>query len=438
VRSPWNNRRLPLSSKPARKAAARRWWSRTAKNPSSADKEQEYFADGLSEELLNLLARIPELRVISRSSAFSFKGKDLEIPEIARRLNVAHILEGSVRKAGNRVRITAQLIEARSDTHLWSETYDRTLDDVFAIQDEIATTVVEQLRMKLLGPIPRVRETAPEAYTLYLQARYLGRLHTAEAYRQSNDLYQQALAIDADYAAAWDGLARNYFNMKGIGLLRDEDGSDLARKAAEKALAIDPDYAQAHTSLAWVATYFDNDLRAAARHLERALALDPTDLYILDAAATLLFNLGRLDQSIAVNEYVNTRDPLNPNSHWNLCIGYQSVGRWQASIVSAKTTLRLSPGTAGAQYLIGDRSAVPGRGQCRPGGHAARGIGGFPADRPVDGLSRAGGRARIGCGAGGADRQVREGMGFQNRQCNGLPQRSRPRLRVAGQSCGIQ
>ena len=319
----------------------------------SADKEQEYFADGLSEELLNLLARIPELRVISRSSAFSFKGKDLEIPEIARRLNVAHILEGSVRKAGNRVRITAQLIEARSDTHLWSETYDRTLDDVFAIQDEIATTVVEQLRMKLLGPIPRVRETAPEAYTLYLQARYLGRLGTAEAYRQSNDLYQQALAIDADYAAAWDGLARNYFNMKGIGLLRDEDGSDLARKAAEKALAIDPDYAQAHTSLAWVATYFDNDLRAAARHLERALALDPTDLSILDAAATLLFNLGRLDQSIAVNEYVNTRDPLNPNSHWNLCIGYQSVGRWQASIVSAKTTLRLSPGTAGAQYLIG-------------------------------------------------------------------------------------
>jgi len=319
----------------------------------SADKDQEYFADGLSEELLNLLTRIPELRVISRSSAFSFKGKDLETPEIARRLNVAHILEGSVRKAGNRVRITAQLIEARSDTHLWSETYDRTLNDVFAIQDEIAVTVVEQLRIKLLGQIPRVRERDPEAYALYLQARYLGRLNTAEAYQQSNDLYQQALAIDAYYAAAWDGLARNYANMKGIGLLPDEDGSDLARKAAEKALAIDPDYAQAHASLAWAAAYFDNDLRAAARHLERALALESTDLDILGAAATLLFNLGRLDQSIAVNEYVNTRDPLNPNGHWNLCIGYQSVGRWEASIVSAKTTLRLSPGTVGAQYLIG-------------------------------------------------------------------------------------
>ena len=319
----------------------------------SPERDQEYLSDGIAEELLNLLTRIPELRVISRSSAFSFKGKDLEIPEIARRLNVAHILEGSVRKAGNRVRITAQLIEARSDTHLWSETYDRTLDDVFAIQDEIAAAVVEQLRIELLGGALRVRETDPEAYALYLQARYLGRLGTAEAWQESNDLYQQALAIDADYAAAWDGLARNYANMKGIGLLQDEEGSDLARKALEKALAIDPDYAQAHASLAWGAAYFDNDLRAAARHLERALALDPTDLSILGGVAGMLFNLGRLDQSIAVNEYLNTRDPLNPSGHWNLCLGYQSVGRWEASIVSAKTTLRLSPGTAGAQYLIG-------------------------------------------------------------------------------------
>jgi len=319
----------------------------------SPEGDQEYLSDGIAEELLNLLAKIPELRVISRSSAFSFKSKDIKLSQIAKELNVAHILEGSVRKAGNRVRITAQLIEARSDTHLWSETYDRTLDDVFAIQDEIAATVVEQLRIKLLRQMPRARERDPEAYALYLQARHLGRLGTAEAYQESNDLYQQALAIDADYAAAWDGLARNYSNMKGFGLLQDESGSDLARKAAEKALAIDPDYAQAHASLAWAAAYFDNDLRAAARHTERAMALDPTDLSILGAVAGMLFNLGRLDQSLAFNEYVNTLDPLNPMRHWNLCLGYQSVGRWEASIVSAKTTLKLSPGTAGAHYLIG-------------------------------------------------------------------------------------
>jgi len=319
----------------------------------SADQEQEYFSDGLSEELLNLLSKIPELRVISRSSAFSFKGKDLELPEIARRLNVAHILEGSVRKAGDRVRITAQLIEARSDTHLWSETYDRKLEDVFAIQDEIAAAVVEQLRIKLLGEAPHVKPTDPEAYALYLQARYLGRLGTVEAYQQSSDLYQQALAIDADYAAAWNGLARNYANQKVLGLLPGEAGADLARDAAEQALAIDPDFAKAHANLAFITLYFDNDLAAAVRYLKRALALAPADTEILGVAAALLLDLGHLDQSIAVNEYVNARDPLNPESHFNSSITYLSAGRWQAAIAAAKTALRLSPGTLGAQYLIG-------------------------------------------------------------------------------------
>ena len=128
----------------------------------SADKDQEYFSDGIAEELLNLLAKIPQLRVISRSSAFSFKGKDVEIPEIAEALNVAHMLEGSVRKAGNQVRITAQLIEARTDTHLWSETYDRPLDDIFAVQDEIAAAVVAQLKLKLLGAAPKAKDVDPE------------------------------------------------------------------------------------------------------------------------------------------------------------------------------------------------------------------------------------------------------------------------------------
>jgi len=147
----------------------------------SSAKDQEYMSDGLAEELLNLLAKLPQLWVISRSSAFSFKGKDIAIPEIARQLNVAHILEGSVRKSGNTLRITAQLIEARSDTHLWSETWDRPLDDIFAIQDEIAATVVEQLKVTLLGAVPQVQETDPEAYALNLQVRHLGRQSIAEA-----------------------------------------------------------------------------------------------------------------------------------------------------------------------------------------------------------------------------------------------------------------
>jgi TolB-like protein len=146
----------------------------------SQDKDQEYLSDGIAEELLNLLAKIPDLRVISRSSAFSFKGQNLELTEIAERLNVAHILEGSVRKAGNKVRITAQLIEARSDTHLWSETYDRELDDIFAIQDEISATVVAQLKITLLGEAPKTVEINSEAYALFLQARHLGQQFTVD------------------------------------------------------------------------------------------------------------------------------------------------------------------------------------------------------------------------------------------------------------------
>src|SRR5438874_12694 len=136
----------------------------------SAGKDQEYFSDGISEELLNLLAKIPQLQVTARTSSFAFKGKEVAIPEIARTLHVAHVLEGSVRKAGNSVRITAQLIKAGTDTHLWSQTYDRKLDDIFAVQDEIAADVVKQLKVTLLSAAPKARTTDPEAYALYLQA----------------------------------------------------------------------------------------------------------------------------------------------------------------------------------------------------------------------------------------------------------------------------
>jgi len=319
----------------------------------SSDAEQEYFSDGISEELLNLLAKIPELRVISRSSAFSFKGQNLEIPEVAKRLNVAHILEGSVRKAGNRVRITAQLIEARSDTHLWSETYDRTLDDIFAVQDEIAATVVEQLKITLLGAAPKVKETDPQAYALYLQARYLGRLGTAEGFEQSIALYQQVLAIDPNYAAAWDGLAVNYGNQAGSVLLPPAEGYTLAREAANKALTIDPNYAKAHGRLGWIAMFYDNDLAAAARHYQRALALDPANIYVISDATSLLQYLDRLDEAIALGEYVTARDPANPTGHRNLGISYLAAGRWDEAIASLQTALRLSPGMLGAHYNLG-------------------------------------------------------------------------------------
>src|SRR5437660_45954 len=264
----------------------------------SAGKDQEYFSDGISEELLNLLAKIPQLEVTARTSSFAFKGKETGIPEIARTLHVAHVLEGSVRKAGNSVRITAQLIRAGTDTHLWSQTYDRKLDDIFAIQDEIAADVVKQLKVTLLGPAPKARTTDPEAYALYLQAVQLGRQFTAEPFQQSDALYRKVLAIDPRYAPAWYGLARNFGNETGQGLLPGKEGFAQAREAAVRALAIDPDYAPAHAQLGWIAMYGDSDLVGAAQHLERALALDPADLRVLTTSVTLLQSLGRLDEAL--------------------------------------------------------------------------------------------------------------------------------------------
>jgi TolB-like protein len=326
----------------------------------SSDEEQEYFSDGISEELLNLLAKIPELRVISRSSAFSFKGKDIEIPEIAERLNVAHILEGSVRKSGNRVRITAQLIEARSDTHLWSETYERTLDDVFAIQDEISATVVEQLKITLLGEVPHARHTDPQAYALYLQARHLGRQFTADSLRQSSALYRQALAIDEDYAAAWDGLANNYIGQASDGLLPPDEAFPQARAALAKALAADPNYAPAYSHLGWVSMIADNDLAAAAGYLGRALDLNPTDTDIIGNAGSLLFFLGRLEQAIAFNEYANARDPVDSIGRANL--GYMLLAdrRWDEAIAAYESALQLSPDYLGAYFHMGVAQLLKG------------------------------------------------------------------------------
>lgn len=316
----------------------------------SDDAANEFFSDGISEELLNLLTKIPELRVTSRSSAFAFKGEKIDIPTVAEKLKVAHILEGSVRKVGNQVRITVLLVEAVSDTHLWSETYDRQLDDIFAIQDEIAATVVEKLRITLLSAAPQVKETDPEAYALFLQARHLAHFNTAKNWEQSNALYKQALAIDPNYAAAWGGLASNYRSQASHGLLPADEGFGRVRKAAERALAIDPTYAPAHASLGRVAMVYDNDLAQTARHLDRALQLNPANISIIRDAAVLLQNLGHLDESIELFEYVTARDPVNPIGHGNLGISYIYAGKWDHATAALQTTLRLSPDYMGAHY----------------------------------------------------------------------------------------
>ncbi len=318
----------------------------------SDDAANEYFSDGISEELLNLLAKIPELRVIARTSSFAYKGKDVKIADVADELNVGHILEGSVRKAGNQVRVTAQLIRTSDSSHLWSETFDRTLDNIFTIQDEIASTVVKQLKVTLLGLAPTSEETDPEAYALFLQARYLARQDSLDAYDQSIALFEQVLDITPDSAAAWNGLASNYREQTRGGNRPYDEGYQLVREAANHALAIDSAYAPAYANLGWSAMDFDGDLASAARFFERALELEPANLSIIADAAILARNLGRLDTAISLLEYALTRDPLNPTDHGRLGIVYYFAGHLDAAISSSRTALMLSPRLVRANYQI--------------------------------------------------------------------------------------
>ncbi len=319
----------------------------------SPNKDQEYFSDGLTEELLNLLAKVPELRVAARTSCFSFKGQALDITEISQRLRVAHVLEGSVRRSGDRVRISAQLIHAQEGYQVWSHSYDRQLDNIFSIQEEIAAAVVAQLKIKILGASPTTQHTDPEAYALYLQARHIAHQVTADAYEKAIGLYRQALEIAPDYAAAWTGLARVYGNQVEKGLRDDEEGHALALGAVTRALDLDPGSAEAYAELAWIAMYLDGNLEEAANYFERALELAPADPEILFDSATLIQDLGRMDEAIALKEYSVARDPVNPRRHYNLGNAYLFGRRYQSAVSSYRLALALSPELLGAQYHIG-------------------------------------------------------------------------------------
>ena len=307
-----------------------------------------------------MLAKIPQLQVTARTSSFSFKGKEIAIPEIARKLHVANVLEGSVRKAAIGADHGAADQGRHRRHHLWSQTYDRKLDDIFAIQDEIAADVVKQLKVTLLGAAPKARTTDPEAYALYLQAVQLGRQCTAEAFTQSDALYRRcwrSIRATPRRGTGWPAISST---RRTQGLLPNNEGYARAREAAEKALAIDPDYAPAHAGLGWIAMYGDNDLAGAAQHFERALALDPTDLNVLGNSAVLLESLGRLDEALALEEAVVRRDPVNVTALFNLGYDQRMAGRFDAAIASFRTVLSLSPGCGGAHYQLGEALLLKG------------------------------------------------------------------------------
>jgi len=294
--------------------------------------DQEYMSDGVAEELLNLLAKVPDLRVISRSSSFSFKGAGVSVPNLAARLNVSYVLEGSVRKSGDRVRITAQLIEARSDTHLWSETFERELVDIFAIQDEIAERVVDKLEVTLLGTSPKARQTSPETYALFLQARYLHEQPTDDSYMRALDYYKAAVEQDATYVPAWVWLAALYDdNANGFDMSYEEVGR-LAHDAIDRALAIDPDDPLALGMSAIIIAAWDQDLETATARIQRAVDLDPTNPILLRWAALFMPAIGKYDDAVRINEYLLSRDPVGNITTINLAVSYIDIGQYDKAI----------------------------------------------------------------------------------------------------------
>jgi TolB-like protein/Tfp pilus assembly protein PilF len=331
----------------------------------SQARDQEYFSDGISEELLNLLARIPSLQVTARTSSFSFKGKEIAIPEIAKSLHVAHILEGSVRKAGTQVRITAQLIDALHDKHLWSQTYDRKLDDVFAIQDEIAADVVKALKVTLLGEAPKVRATTPEAYALFLSSKEKARADTPEAYDASDAMLRRALELDPGYLPARAALARNIIN-RTVGLEPSPERDRLlaeARKLIDDVLAVDPDFARAHELLGYIAISCCDDIPGAVPHYQRALALDPRDTTLLGNSVIPLVALGRFEQAIGVSEAVLRLDPVNVARMHNLGALQKAVGRYDDAIRTFRAVLSIVPTRRASRQSLAETLLLNGDAQ---------------------------------------------------------------------------
>ena len=298
----------------------------------SEDAGNEYFADGLSEELLNMLVKIPQLQVAARTSSFSFKGKDLTISEIAQKLGVSNVLEGSVRKSGNRVRITAQLIKADDGFHLWSETYDRTLDDIFATQDEIALAVTAALKMTLMDQVPRSRLTLPAVYDLYLQGKRSMNLKGDKNWENAVDVFTQAVELDPEYAPAWSLLGATYSFQTAAGLRPREEGLALSRAANDRALAIDPELAEAWSGLGFSKKFWEWDWKTADKAISKARKLNPQSASISIAAASMATTLGQLDKAIALYEQARVLDPMSFSGMSSLGQAYMRARRFDDAI----------------------------------------------------------------------------------------------------------
>lgn len=321
----------------------------------SEKRDQEYFSDGLAEELIDVLTRIPNLRVPARTSSFSFKGKAITVGEIARALGVTHVLEGSVRKSGEHLRITAQLVRTDNGFHLWSQTYDRDVRDIFAVQNDIAHAVAEQLKISLLGndaPAPK-QTTSSEAHNLYLQARYLTGRDSQRDLDQAVLLYQRALAIDPNYAPAWAGLSYCHSRRVSQGLDTTGAGYEKLTTAAKRAIALDPNLPEPYVTLAAAHLQYDRDWAAVQEALARVATLDPNNALAHQIGGHLSQAIGRMSDSLAHFRRAVDLDPLNLLHRKYLGRALHYARRPAESAAVLRHAIELDPQFPGLHYELG-------------------------------------------------------------------------------------
>jgi eukaryotic-like serine/threonine-protein kinase len=321
------------------------------------DPDQEYFCDGMTEEIINALSHVEGLQVVARTSALSFKGQAVDIREIGRRLGVRAVLEGSVRRSANRLRISTQLVDVASGYHMWSEKYDRDFQDVFAIQDEISLAVVDNLKVRLqAGEKARLVKRYTEdsaAYTLYLKGRFFWNKRTEDGTRRAISLFEQAFHADTGFAPAYAGLADCYLMLGYYDVLPPKEAFPTARAAAEKAIGLDHLLGEAHTSLASVKLYYDWDWPGAEMEFKKGIELNPGYSIAYQWYAEYLAFMGKFEEAIAMGKRSMELDPLSPIIASNLAGFYWIAGQYDTAIEEYRKALEMDSNLAVARIYLG-------------------------------------------------------------------------------------
>jgi TolB-like protein/Tfp pilus assembly protein PilF len=331
----------------------------------SEDKSNAYFAEGVQDEILTRLAKVADLKVISRTSTQHFKSAPENLPQIAKQLGVAHVLEGSVQRANDQIRVNVQLINALTDAHLWAETFDRKLTDIFAVESEIAKTIADTLQAKLSGSEQHAIAARPtentEAHQLYLKGRFFWNKRTGNDLKKSIDYFQQAIAADPNYALAYAGVADAYVLLPGYTAGTPQDCYPKAMAAAKKALEVDDTLAEAHTSLAMAIWLYDFAVSQATREFQRAIDLNPNYAIAHQQYGNILLTaLGRFDDAIAEGKRAVELDPLSLVINSDLGVDYFYARRYDEAIAQLRKPLEMDPGYYFAHLVLGQALETKG------------------------------------------------------------------------------